>query len=217
MAADANRQAFINLILSRDSINERYRSLSLLSSDGGYFSILFKAHDDRTGREVAIKFFDPNKRHDDYRLKCFHREAILLQELKGQKNIVQLIDGLSQLEIVLKDTSSGIELREAYEFVALELAKGDVEAFIYNTISEDIKTAINKLIIFREMCKAVARIHRVKICHRDLKPSNFLFFDKQEIKLSDLGTATTQDGRPYVTVLSIPCWRYGLLVARAIL
>jgi serine/threonine protein kinase len=179
-----NRDGYLGLILSKGILNGRYSSLTPLNVYGGYFSILLKAYDNQKNKEVAIKFYDPAKRNEDYRLKCFHREADLLKQLTGQKNIVEMIDGLSQIEVTLKDVVSGIELKDAYEYVVLELAKGDVGGYIYNNSSEDIKTAIKKLVYFREMCKAVARIHRSKICHRDLKPSNFLIFDKSEIKRS---------------------------------
>jgi serine/threonine protein kinase len=49
--------------------------------------------------------------------------------------------------------------------------------------------ALKNIQYFREVCKAVQRIHARKICHRDLKPGNFLVFGSRYVCLSDFGTA----------------------------
>jgi serine/threonine protein kinase len=180
---DSN-EGFVKLILNQKLINDRYSSLQFIS-DKGHFSFLFKGYDNHSNSEVAIKFYDPSKKTDEYRLRCFHREVELLERLKGQKNIIQIVDGLSNLKIVLKDVSSGAEIPSNYEFFVLELANSDIEEYIYSNDDD----ALNKLYCFKELCKAVFRIHREGICHRDLKPSNFLICGSNEIKLSDLGTA----------------------------
>jgi len=74
--------------------------------------------------------------------------------------------------------------------IPLEKAKHSIEQFIYSGSDSPERT----LIYFREMCKAVARIHRIKVCHRDLKPGNFLIFPSFEVKLGDFGTAKFLDG-----------------------
>lgn len=187
MIGQENNDGFVRLILKQKQINNRYVPLGIISTDKGYFSVLFKGYDNQLNREVAIKFFDPTKMTAkyEYRLRCFHRESELLEKFRGTKNIIQLVDGLSNFEIVLKDVNSDVEIKNSYEFIVLELAHSDLEEYIYE--SED--DALTKLYCFRELCKAVFRIHREGICHRDLKPSNFLICENGEIKLSDLGTA----------------------------
>jgi serine/threonine protein kinase len=195
---DHNYESFIEIIKHEGIINNRFKDLSPISNKGG-FSIVFKGYDITLEKDVALKFFDPFKR-DEYRLKCFHREAELLADLRGQPNIVELIEGVSGLEIPLQHPTSGVVLKNTYEYYVLELAETDIEEFIYNSNDNksDNKSVINKLVSFREMCKSVARIHRARMCHRHLKPSNFLICKYGEIKLSDLGTATILDGRKHL-------------------
>lgn len=187
MIGQEDNDGFVRLILKQKQINNRYVPLGLISADKGYFSVLFKGYDNQLDKEVAIKFFDPTKKTEkyEYRVRCFHREAELLEKFRGKKNIIQLVDGLSNFEIVLRDVNSDVEIKNSYEFIVLELADSDFETYIYE--SED--DALTKIYCFRELCKAVFRIHREGICHRDLKPSNFLICKNGEIKLSDLGTA----------------------------
>lgn len=174
---------FVKLILGQEKISNRFHPLELIT-DKGNFSILIKCSDSLLKKEVALKFFDPSQKNDEYRLRCFHREAKILERFKGQDNIIELIEGLSSHEILLKDSVSGAELSFNYEYIVLELAESDIQEYIYNG-EED---ALKKLECFRELCKAVNRIHRQNTVHRDLKPDNFVICDG-DVKLSDLGTA----------------------------
>ncbi len=180
---------FIRLILSQKSLSNRYTPLELIS-DKGHFSYVFKCRDNVLNEDVAIKCFDVAKRNDVYRLRCFYREAELLQQFKGQKNIIELIEGLSTHKIVIQDNNSGLEIELPCDFIVLELAQSDIQTYIYE-VNDD---PISKLAYFRELCKAVFRIHRNGILHRDLKPENFLICKNEKIKLSDLGTAIDLDG-----------------------
>ncbi|RJQ40670.1 MAG: serine/threonine-protein kinase, partial [Nitrospiraceae bacterium] len=179
------RDNFIKLILGQEKISNRFHPLELIT-DKGNFSILIKCSDSSFKKEVALKFFDPLQKNDEYRLRCFHREAKILERFKGQDNIIELIEGLSSHEILLKDSVSGAELSFNYEYIVLELAESDIQEYIYN--GEDEEDALKKLECFRELCKAVNRIHRQNTVHRDLKPDNFVICDG-DVKLSDLGTA----------------------------
>lgn len=180
---------FIKLICGQPLIGNRFSCLELISMKGN-FSVLFRALDESVGNIVAIKFFNPNKKDDEYRLKCFHREAQLLQDLKNNKRVIDLIGGLSNHSIKLTDTNTGIEVEDDFEFIVLELADSDIEAYIY----EGQADALQKLIVFKELCKGIFSIHRKGICHRDLKPDNFLILDNGNIKVSDFGTAITLTG-----------------------
>jgi serine/threonine protein kinase len=77
-----------------------------------------------------------------------------------------------------------------YHYIPTKKGIGSIEQLIYaSTLTPE-----RNLIIFREMCKAVARIHARKICHRDLKPDNFFLFSGDQIRLGDFGTAKFFDG-----------------------
>ncbi len=78
---DANREGYLNIIESLPEIHGRFTQVRRLGGSGGhgYFSLLFTAIDGSTGKPVALKFFHPDWRGDNYRLQCFEREAALLQ------------------------------------------------------------------------------------------------------------------------------------------
>ncbi len=60
---------------------------------------------------------------------------------------------------------------------------------VHDYIYGESKNYLKSMIIFREICKAVQRIHFNKICHRDLKPGNFFTFKNNYVCLGDFGTA----------------------------
>ena len=191
---------FIKLICGQALIGNRYSSMEPISTKGN-FSVLFQACDESNGSIVAMKFFNPYKKDDDYRLKSFHREAQLLVDLKDNRRVIDMIEGLSTHSITLKDTTTEIEIQNDYEYFVLELANTDIQAYIY----EHETDALHKLITFKELCKGVFSLHRKGICHRDLKPDNFLVLKNGDIKVSDLGTAITLNGStPLATEYLMP-------------
>ena len=109
---DPKNASYIEIIKREGVINNRFKDLSPISGKGG-FSIVFKGYDIALEKDVALKFFDPFQR-DEYRLKCFHREAVLLADLRGSPNIVELIEGVSGLEIPLHHLTSGVVLKNTY-------------------------------------------------------------------------------------------------------
>ena len=73
--------------LQNATLDERYSSIEVVNrdpitgcerkGDRGSFSVIFRAFDDATQQQVAIKFFDPSKQgwDMDYRMVLFRREA----------------------------------------------------------------------------------------------------------------------------------------------
>ncbi len=192
-ARDEARETYIKLIESQSLIEKRYSNIERLTENAGegHFSLMFTAFDNTTNQKVALKFFDPLQTNQ-YRLDCFGREAKMLQMFKGQLNILQIMDGKSNL-IVKATTSEGLPLQLPFSFFAIELAQSDLADYINSPTTN----AGQSLLFFGEMCKAVQRIHGKKVCHRDLKPSNFLIFPQKDIRnklrLSDFGTARSFD------------------------
>lgn len=184
--AEKQKEAILTIIENQDVVNERYSNIRRLGVDGcdGYFSFLFKATDNNTGQEVALKFFDPRKTLYAERVLRFEREAQMLLSLSDETYVINAIEGLCNLDVPCK-TDTGIEFVQSFQFIPIELANGNVEEFI---LSNPPPSAIDSLICFKELVKAVAAIHRRRICHRDLKPGNFLFVNG-DLRLSDFGTA----------------------------
>jgi serine/threonine protein kinase len=138
---------------------------------------------------VAIKIFRPDRIRETYRYQSFCREAILLERLAGTPNVLGWVGKQDEyVESMVSTTGIPFDLR--FPYFAVELASEDVGAIcrLGKWGPEQ------KLVAFREMCKAVQRIHKKEIVHRDIKPSNFLVMENGDIKLSDFGTARLIDG-----------------------
>lgn len=183
-------ESIIKLIESQSCICDRYIDIHRIDqrAGDGKFSLVFKAKDKnshsnpRRQKIVALKFYNPLI-NDKYREDCFYRESDILKNLKGQPNILPLIQGRTNFRIVVPYNK--MEIPISFKFYSSELAESSVENYIYNS---DIDP-LSKILLFREICKAVQRIHSKNICHRDLKPGNFLIFKGNNICLSDFGTA----------------------------
>jgi serine/threonine protein kinase len=180
----------LSIIESQARIGDRFRDIRRIDENGGNgaFSLIFLAHDDVCNEDVILKFYDPASGSDADRLQRFQREGQILQQLKGRANIVECIDGVCRLPVTLQYMST--KITQNFDFIPLRKASGSSEQIIYSGRASPAES----LVYFREMCKAVGRIHRDGICHRDLKPSNFLLFPGDDVRLSDFGTAKFLDG-----------------------
>jgi len=192
VAKEDDRENYIKIIEAQNSINGRFTNIRRIDpkAGNGAFSLVFKAFDEGTKQEVALKFYDPCKRGVSYRERCFEREAIILDRLNGKKDILQMIHPLTQFPREVIDASTGIHTIEKLAFFATELANSNMLQYIY---SEEATPARN-LEYFRAMVRGVQRIHNRKICHRDIKPENFFRISKKVIHLGDFGTARILDG-----------------------
>lgn len=193
--SNGTHEAWITVIEAQDVIAERYSRIKRLTDSGGQgqFSLMFRAFDEVEREEVAVKFLDPGWMHDPYRTECFSREVKILEMFRGRSNILQLVDGMGTLTIDVT-TPQGRTVPFPLRFFVSELAcQGSLRDYIYSSSTNPLES----LMFFREMCKAVQRIHAGKVCHRDLKPGNFLVFRSDRpgnrVKLSDFGTARSFD------------------------
>lgn len=176
-----HKEPWIRVIESQASIDNRFseiRRIDPIAGDGS-FSLVFTALDitRRKPKRVCLKFLSPLV-EEEYRRFCFHREADILKDLVGQRNILPLVKEKSRFDLVV----SGIPFPLFYYGCHLGVS---VKRYLYSE-GNDLLTNIR---FFREMCKAVQRIHVKKICHRDLKPDNFLILGKRYVCLGDFGTA----------------------------
>ena len=186
MTTDPNREFFLQLLEQRGLLGGRFGQIERLDANGGggMFSLMFRAVDTQLDRSVAIKVFHPERRNDAYRVACFEREEQMLSAMKGQPGIVQLT---SAREEVVHSVSAGLPsaLSWSFPYFGMELADSDLASDIAAG-GYDPETA---LLVFREVCKPIQRLHRGSIVHRDLKPGNCLRMKRGVVKVADLGTA----------------------------
>jgi len=183
----SQQESYIKLIESQKIICDRYVDICRIDENAGdgNFSLVFKAKDiQNKKRWVVLKFFNPLQIGDSYRFECFHRESEILKDLRGQYNILPLIQEKTALYLLL-ETKDGLPFSLNLVFYSSELGRFNITNYIYNQKTD----YLTNILFFREMCKAVQRIHKKKIIHRDLKPGNFLVYNKRCVCLSDFGTA----------------------------
>jgi serine/threonine protein kinase len=187
------REALLQMIESRSDLDGRFHRIKRVGTSGGdgSFSLVFQANEKTTSELVALKFYHPLMRTPEhaYRWACFQREAKLVQQFKGQNDIIESLSPVSEFTISLR-TGTPLSWDIQFAYYALELAAYDVASVIHLRKWDPIRN----LLAFRSMCRAVQRLHDARICHRDLKPGNFLVMSDGAVKLADLGAACSVDG-----------------------
>ena len=145
-----------------------YEILQKLGSGG--MGEVYKAHDSKLNREVALKVLPEDMALDPERRKRFEREAQAVAALK-HPNIV---------------TMFSVEESDDTHFLTMELVEGQ-------TLSEHIRKGGLPIEMFFDvaipLADAVAGAHDKGITHRDLKPANVMVDTAGRIKVLDFGLA----------------------------
>jgi Tol biopolymer transport system component len=150
-----------------------YEILAPLGSGG--FGDVYKAHDTRLGRTVAIKILP----YADPEVKSrFEREARAIAALQHPR-ICTLFD---------------VGHQDGADYLVLEYLEGETLAARLERgplkLADALRTAI-------EILDALDKAHRAGIVHRDLKPSNIMI-TSSGVKLLDFGLAKLRPAQPGV-------------------
>ena len=150
-----------------------YHLQSLLGRGG--MGEVYRAHDTRLGRDVALKLLPPGFTADADRLTRFTREARLLASL-NHPNI---------------GTIHGFEEGEGMRALVLELVEGDTLA---DRVARGPVPIPETLAIVRQIADALEAAHDKGVVHRDLKPANIKITPDGVIKVLDFGLAKSDPG-----------------------
>jgi serine/threonine protein kinase/formylglycine-generating enzyme required for sulfatase activity len=145
-----------------------YHILSPLGEGG--MGKVYRAHDSKLGRDVAIKILPPEFAHDPERLARFRREAHTLASL-NHPNIAAIY---------------GLEESAEADYLVLELVEGDT---LHGPLP--LATAVE---LARQVTEALEAAHDHGIIHRDLKPANLKVTREGRVKVLDFGLAKSITG-----------------------
>ncbi len=155
----------------------RYQLIALLGKGG--MGEVYRALDDRLGRDVAVKVLPALFSADADRLRRFDQEARAAGAL-NHSNVLAIFDLGTQdgAPYIVSELLEGATLRERLAAGALPL---------------------RKVIEFGgQIARGLAAAHAKGIVHRDLKPENLFVIRDGHVKILDFGLAklTRNDGDP---------------------
>jgi len=136
----------------------------------GGMGAVYRAKDQKLGRDVAIKVLPEEFAKDTDRVARFQREAKLLASL-NHPNIAAIY---------------GLEEAEGASFLVLELVEGE-------TLADQLKKGpipVEKsLRLALQIAEALEAAHEKGVIHRDLKPANIKVTPDGKVKVLDFGLA----------------------------
>jgi eukaryotic-like serine/threonine-protein kinase len=135
---------------------------------------VYRAHDAKLGRDVALKLLPAALAHDGQSLARLEREARTLAAL-NHPNIAAIY---------------GLEEAEGLRTLVMELVEGETMAErLRGTVGSKPLPAEETLPIAKEIAEALEYAHERGVIHRDLKPANVKITPEGTVKVLDFGLA----------------------------
>jgi serine/threonine protein kinase/tetratricopeptide (TPR) repeat protein len=154
-----------------------YKILEKLGEGG--MGVVYKAHDTKLDRTVALKFLPSHLTKSDEDKGRFIREAKAAAAL-NHPNIctIHSVDEHDGTQFIVMEYIDGVTLREKIGLSPLD--KGGPQGGL------SIDTALSFAL---QIAEALAEAHEKGIVHRDIKPENIMVDAKNRIKVMDFGLA----------------------------
>ncbi len=160
----------INTISPPSLIGSRYQLHETLGAGG--MGIVYRATDQQTNQNVAIKLLKPQALSlSPDTLERFAREAEALRQL-DHPNIVKVLTTLQENDL---------------HYLVMEYISG---GSLQDVLQREGRMPISRTLdIALDLSDALARAHRLRIIHRDIKPANVLIAQDGSTRLTDFGVA----------------------------
>jgi eukaryotic-like serine/threonine-protein kinase len=163
---------------------------------------VYRAHDTKLNRDVALKVLPSEFANDPERMGRFKREAQLLASL-NHTNIAAIY---------------GLEESGGVRALIMELAEGPTlaERILKGPIPLD-----EALAIARQIAEALEAAHEKGIIHRDLKPANIKITPEGAVKVLDFGLAKALEGEAAIAdasespTISLAATKAGVILGTA--
>ena len=131
---------------------------------------VYRAHDERLDREVAIKVLPSEVAHHIDRLRRFEQEARAAAAL-NHPNVIAVFD---------------VGIEGGFPYVVSELLDGSTLDGLLARGRLSLRRALN---FGAQIAHGLSAAHEKGIVHRDLKPSNIFVTSQDRIKILDFGLA----------------------------
>jgi tetratricopeptide (TPR) repeat protein/predicted Ser/Thr protein kinase len=146
----------------------------------GGMGVVYRAHDTRLDRDVAIKVLPTDRPLSETARKRFQREALAASAL-NHPNIITIYEVGSE-----GDT----------DFIVMEYVRGTTLSSVLKKRPLGLAEATRYCV---QIAEALAKAHASGIIHRDLKPGNIMITEDGLVKVLDFGLAkfdasATKDG-----------------------
>ena len=136
----------------------------------GGMGVVYRAHDERLDRDVALKVLPPDVFIDENARTMFHREAHILSRLT-HNNIATVFD---------------FDTKDNLDFLVMEYVHGETLA---EKLANGALPEKEALVFSLQIVQALEEAHAHSVVHCDLKPGNIMVTTSQQIKLLDFGLA----------------------------
>lgn len=164
-----NQSAPDNDQMLKRLIDGRYRIVKVI--DTGGMASVYRAHDERLGRDVALKIMHPHLANTTSLVDRFEAEARSAARLMHPE-IVQIFD-------------QGIWRRRPY--LVMEFVNGPN---LRQVLTREGTLPLGRALeITAQVLAALQAAHSMQIIHRDIKPENILLTPSGQVKVADFGLA----------------------------
>jgi len=137
---------------------------------------VFRATDQRTGKQVAIKVPHPEVESDPALFDRFRRE----------EEIGKRLDHPGVMKVFPEEDRSQL-------YMVLEWADGKL---LRQRLQQEKRLPLDQVVnLILQICDVLEYVHAHQVVHRDLKPENIMVDDQGSIKLIDFGIAASAGAR----------------------